>query len=111
MPEIDVTPKHKMKFPAGAELGGDIDYGSRITKLAFKQRLTQAERIAIRNAAKENDLVYDFQDLLDSATFVDLKRQDTIDGVNQLEQSGLLAEGRADEILNAPVQQHEVYRG
>lgn len=111
MPEIEVTPKHKVTFPAGATIGGEPELGTRITKLAFKQRMTQAERVAIRNAAKENDLVYDFQDLLDSATFVDLKRQDTIDGVNQLAQAGLLTEARAEEILTAPVSQDEVYRG
>lgn len=84
---------------------------TRITKFAFKQRMTQDERIAVRETAKTNAQVYDFQDLLDSATYVDLSHQGTIDGVNQLEQAGLLATGRADEILTAPVQPAEEYRG
>lgn len=83
----------------------------RITKLAFKQRLTQTERIAIRAAASSNPVVYDFLDILDSATFVDLQRQDTIDGINAMESAGLLAVGRATEILNAPVQDHERFNG
>lgn len=83
---------------------------TKITKLAFKQRMTKNERIAVREAAKTNAEVFDFQDLLDSATYVDLDRQDTIDGVNQLEASGLLADGRASEILTAPVEEHEKYK-
>jgi hypothetical protein len=84
---------------------------SRITKLAFKQRLTQAERITIREAATNNAVVYDFLDILESATFIDLERQDTIESVNQLEAVGLLGEGRANEILSSPVQPHEEFKG
>lgn len=84
---------------------------TKITKLAFKQRLTQAERIAIRSAAQSSPEVFDFQDLVDSATYIDLSRTDTRDGVNQLETAGLLATGRASEILDNPVEPQEVYRG
>lgn len=82
-----------------------------ITKLAFKQRLTQSERIAIRQVAATNPLVYDFVDLMDSATFIDLARIDTIQGVNYLEQTIPLAEGRANEILSSPVQPEESFNG
>lgn len=88
-----------------------LNNNSIVTKLAFKQRLTQAERIAIRAAAAANPVVYDFLDILDSATFVDLHRQDTIDGINAMESAGLLAEGRATEILNAAIQDHERFNG
>lgn len=84
---------------------------TRITKLAFKQRLSQAERIAIREAAKVNPEVFDFQDLVDSATFVDLSRQDTIDALNTLEAAGLIGAGRANEILTAPIQDIERFNG
>lgn len=80
---------------------------TRITKLAFKQRLTQAERIGVREAAKTNAQVFDFQDLVDSATFVDLTRQDTIDGLASLEAAGLIGQGRSTEILTAPIQEIE----
>lgn len=83
----------------------------RITKLAFKQRLTQTERIAIRATAQSNPMVYDFQDLVDSATFVDLSRQDTIDGLRALESAGLLEEGRVDQILMAPITELEQFKG
>lgn len=112
MQEIQLTPKHKLTIPDGASVGdAPTVTQTKITKLAFKQRMTQAERIAIREAAKTNGMVYDFQDLLDSATYVDLTRQDTIAGVNQLEEAGLLGAGRANEILTAPVQPEEAYKG
>ena len=99
--------------PEGATIIFDpvMPVDSRITKLAFKQRMTQAERIAIRVAAKNNPVVYDFQDLMDSATFIDLSRQDTIDGITAMESAGLLAEGRASEILTAPIDDLERFRG
>ena len=83
----------------------------RITKLAFKQRFTQAERIAIREAAQTVPEVYDFEDLVNSASFIDLARPDTIAAVHYIEAGGLIAEGRAVEILSPPVTEIEQYRG
>jgi hypothetical protein len=37
--------------------------------------------------------------------------EETIAGVSALEQMGILAQGRADQILNAPVQTNEIPRG
>lgn len=79
----------------------------KITKLAFKNRMTQAERIAIREASQTNPVVYDFLDLVSDAQFIDLTHNDTIAGVNYLESEGLLAAGRADEILTNPVMSEE----
>jgi len=79
-----------------------------ITKLAFKQRFTQPERTALRAEAKTNAIVEDFMDLVSDAKFIDLARQDTIDSVNFLESSSLIATGRANEILNSPIQGHEL---
>ena len=79
----------------------------RVTKLAFKQRMTAAERIAIRTAASTDPIVFDFMDLVDSATYIDLARQDTQDGVNYLEAQGHLAAGRANEILTNAIQAEE----
>lgn len=83
----------------------------RITKLAFKQRFTQDERIAIRAASETIPQVYDFQDLVNSATFIDLSRPDTIAAVNAIEQLGLIEAGRASIILGPPVEEIEQYRG
>lgn len=95
----------------GIFIGDVITTPSTITKLAFKQRLTQEERIAIREAAKMNPVVEDFQDLLSDATFVDLTRPDTVSAVNQLASVGLIDPSRVDIILNYPIQSHELYRG
>lgn len=76
---------------------------TKITRLAFKNRMTQDERIAIRTESETNYYVLDFMDLVADASFIDLSREDTIAGVNYLEGLGLLATGRADEILNTPV--------
>ena len=90
---------------------GDGAPDMRITKLAFKQRFTQAERIAIRTASLTIPVVYDFEDLVDSATFIDLSRQDTIIAVEAIEQIIPLDTGRAIEILTAPILEHERFKG
>jgi hypothetical protein len=83
----------------------------RMTKQKFKLRLTQAERITIREAAKENPVVFDFQDLLDSGSHADLLDDVLIKGLSAMESLGLIAQGRAQEILSAPIQDNERYRG
>lgn len=79
----------------------------RVTKLAFKNRMTQAERIAVRVASASDAIIYDFMDLVSDAQFIDLDRADTQAGVNYLEAQGHLAVGRASEILNNPIQEEE----
>jgi len=83
------------------------NYGTRISRLAFKLRMTADERKAIRVAAESNADLYDFMDLLSDSTYIDLTRAETIAGVGQLEAAGLLASGRGDEVLNTPVTQEE----
>lgn len=79
----------------------------KITKLAFKQRMTPQERIDIRAAAQTDPVIFDFMDLISDAQFIDLSRQDTQDGVNYLEAQGHIAAGRANEILTNPIQDDE----
>jgi len=78
-----------------------------ITKLAFKQRMTANERIAIRTASESDPIIFDFLDLVSDATYIDLDRQDTIDGVNYLESQGHLAVGRANEIITNEISNEE----
>jgi len=85
----------------------DPNYGSRISRLAFKLRMTANERKAIRVASESNADLYDFMDLLSDSTYIDLTRPETIQGIQTLEAAGLLATGRADEILNTPVTEEE----
>ena len=91
---------------------------SRITKLAFRNRFTSPEKVAIELAAladpaapmpqrQQAAALRANQADLAAATFVDLARPDTRAGVQVLEAAGLLAEGRALEILDAPIQSEE----
>lgn len=83
----------------------------RVTKQKFKLRFTQDERVLIRETAKTNPVVFDFQDLLDSGSHADLKDPVLIAGLSAMEQLALIDEGRVNEILTAPIQEHERYRG
>lgn len=88
--------------------------GTRITRLAFRNRFTQAEKVALEIAALDNPAAPMAQrqqaaalraTLSDTAAavYIDLGRLDTRAGVQMLEAAGLLASGRALVILDAPV--------
>jgi hypothetical protein len=70
-----------------------------VTNLEFLNRFTQAERIAIRTAAQTNATVADYLALQAAASGIGLTDQRTIDDVNALETAGLIAAGRAAQIL------------
>ena len=91
---------------------------TRLTKLAFRNRFTQAEKVALELAALDDPTAPMAQrqqaaalraTLSDTAaaTFIDLIHADTRAGVQMLETAGLLAAGRALEILDAPVTPEE----
>jgi hypothetical protein len=65
----------------------------------FLRLFTQAERIAIRQAAKLNPVVEDYQAILDAATIIRLSDEDIQDGIPELEDAGLIGPGRAAQIL------------
>jgi len=89
-----------------------------ITKLAFRNRFTAAEKVAIEIAQLDDpaaDMAVRAQaaalrssqaDVM-AATFVNLARADTRAGVQTLEAVGLLAAGRAAVILDSPIQPEE----
>lgn len=92
-----------------------------ITKLAFDNRFTQAESVAIEIAQLDDPsasmpareaaaALRASQRKVDRATYIDLDRADTRAGVLALEANGLLGAGRALEILDSEIQPHEVYR-
>ena len=68
-----------------------------LTQLAFLRRFTAEERIASRASA--DPVVQDFLHLLGLAQEIRLDDADTVAGVHYLESLGLLAEGRAAEVL------------
>ncbi len=94
----------------------------RISKLAFRNRFTKAEKAGIEFAALDDPTAPIAQrqqaaalraDLKDQeqATFIDLDDEDTRTGVLTLEAVGLIAAGRAVEILDTPVQDKERLTG
>ena len=96
--------------------------GTRITKLAFRNRFTVAEKAALEIAALDNPAA-DMQSRglaatlrayledVQAATFIDLQRADTRAGVMMLEQVGLLGAGRALQIFDTPPTVDEAYSG
>jgi hypothetical protein len=68
-------------------------------KVDFLRLFTQAERMAIRDAAAVNPLIADYQHMLDAATVVRLSDSDIQTGVPLLELGGLIGVGRAAQIL------------
>lgn len=70
------------------------------TKLEYLRRFEQAERIAIRTAAKSVPQLEDYMALLELASEVRNDDPDIITALQMLEGAGLIGEGRAQEILN-----------
>ncbi len=100
--------------PAAAEPAPQPQLPRRLSVLAFRKRFTLSERAAIEWAAVDRADQSDAQrqqaamlraTLADqaAASFIDLGDDTTVEGVLALQALGLLAEGRADAILGAPV--------
>lgn len=70
-----------------------------ITKREFLERFTAEERVAIRTAAQGSIAIQDYLELVNVSDSIDLTYATTKGGVQALEASGLLAEGRAADIL------------
>lgn len=86
-----------------------------ITQLAFINRFSDSEAIAIdlasQGATVQAAAMRRYQAKVNAASYIDLDRPDTRAGVQALEAAGLLAPGRALTILDAEVQEQELYRG
>lgn len=84
---------------------------ARITRLAFVDRFTDAEAVAIDlasiGATVQAASIRRYLDKVNKAVFIDLSREDTQAGVQALETNGLISVGRADVILTTPIQPHE----
>jgi hypothetical protein len=70
-----------------------------LNKVDFLRLFTQAERIAIRQAAAGYPTLDDYQAMLEAATTVRLSDLDMQRGVVLMEMGGLLGVGRAAQIL------------
>lgn len=82
-----------------------------ITKLAFLQRFNLDERMRIYGAASADPVVADFLRMIELASFIDLAREDTIQGVGYLVTKEYLGAERAHTILTAAVQMIERPKG
>lgn len=78
-----------------------------LTKLEFRKLFTLSERVIIDNAqtnpsiSSENKaILFTMQKDMELATEIDLTNSDTIAGVNFLESLGLIATGRAEQVLS-----------
>lgn len=71
-----------------------------LKRTQFLSLFTMAEVILIKQTAKTNTTVDYYQYMLDSAKTLSLNSKTVIDGVNNLEASGLIAQGRAAQILS-----------
>ena len=95
---------------------------TRLTKLGFRSRFTQAEKTAIELASLDDpaapmaqraqaaDIRVYLADVA-AATYIDPQRVETRAGVQALEAAGLIGAGRALQILDAPIQADEAYLG
>lgn len=86
-----------------------------ITKLAFMNRFTDAELLAIETASESASTAGRFLRIIrkkqELAQYIDLDRTDTITGVYALATSfALITPERAAEILSAPISDLEKYR-
>lgn len=68
-----------------------------LTRLEMVRRLTMEERIAARQSS--DPIIADWMHLLDLAEDVRLDDPDTVAAVHYLESQGIIAPGRAEEIL------------
>ena len=83
----------------------------KITKLAFRNRFTFSELVAIQAASQTSMVIQVLQGNLAVATYIDLVRADTIAAINMLVGAGLLTSTRANTILTAPATIVELYLG
>lgn len=85
---------------SGAVIEEADDASPRIlTVLQFRGRLTEAEELAITSAGQANAAIRVWLDRLAGALEVNLDDPRTVAGLQSLEAAGLLAPGRASEIL------------
>ena len=69
-----------------------------VTKREYLGRFTQAERVAIRTAAKQSAELEDYLELLALSEDINLDDPDLVLGLAMLEGAGLITAGRAVEI-------------
>ena len=93
-----------------------------ITRFAFRSRFTSSEKVAVEMACLDNPsgtqeqrqqsaMLRSMQKDVEAATYIDLKNQDTRNGVQAMETAGLLTAGRATQILDTEPTPSENWNG
>lgn len=117
VPDADFDPEQLSQY---ALVDGVMVYmpTSRVTRLAFRNRFMQPEKVALELASQHDPAasmparqqaaaLRAYLADVAAASFIDLARTDTRAGVQYLETAGLLGEGRALQILDAPIHPEE----
>jgi len=99
MKKINIIFKSKTHKIESVGVKSVNSYLLNITRGEFKLRMTQVERIAIRQLAMSDAIVYDFMDLLSDIEIVPLDQPEVIDGINYCSKLGAFTKVRASEIL------------
>lgn len=90
-------------FSPGAAPAVTPYYGTCVTPLAFRQRFTNAETVAIYSAASTTVQIQVYLDTLSLARYVDLADPQTNTDLLGLVAAGLLTDARRIAITSAPV--------
>lgn len=89
-------------------LGFELIEQPAISRLAFRNRFTHDEKRALYTAAETNIDIRIWLDDLATTSVVVLDNPQTVVAVNMLETFGLIAPGRAAEILTTPISETEI---
>ncbi|AVS66636.1 hypothetical protein C8245_13950 [Paracidovorax avenae] len=96
--------------PAGSV--GALPVSTKVSRLAFLSRFADSEAIDIDiasiGATREAAAVRRYLAKVTAAQHIDLQDPDTRAGVQALEAAGLIAAGRAAQILDAPIDPREL---
>lgn len=103
------------KYEGGDFLPPDpvvIDYGTKITKLAFLNRLGDAALVAIETASRVNSALGIAASIIKikhaSSTYIDLSLDETKADMQKLVDYGFIDLTKKNVVLDAPVQEKEV---
>ena len=108
MKKILDSATHSISVPSNATVNPAPPAIRHITTRAFMQRLTQAERIALR--ASTDDIVIDMLDDIRMASYIDLDNATLAAGLGYLDSLGLIATAQVTDMVIDGTEL-EAYRG
>jgi len=90
--------------------GNLVKQKMRMTRLAFRNRFTTNELVALYTEMQSNIMLQIINDNLLAATFIDLNRAETINAVYYIASLGVITNTRAGVILTTTPSELEVYK-